>query len=97
MRMVRSNRRAALALLIFVGVGLLACGPRHRSMSTLGKEMDYYAKERYEQALRYMEASRYELAQQQFAVVEQTAVSPRLQQLAREGGAKAEAVIEAKR
>jgi hypothetical protein len=97
MNTVKANRWAVVALLIFLGLGLPGCGPRHRSMSTLEQEMEYYAKERYDQALRYMEVSRYELARQQFAIVEQTAVSARLQQLAREGYAKAEAVIEAKR
>lgn len=97
MNTVKLNRWVGVALLILLGFGLPGCGPRYRSMSTLEKEMEYYAKERYDQALHYMEVSRYELARQQFAIVEQTAVSPRLQQLARDGYAKAEAVIEAKR
>lgn len=85
------------ALLFVVGLVFFGCGPRHRLQATMDKEMEYYAKERYASALRYMEASRFELARQQFAIVEQTSVSPRLQALAREGYAKAAAIIEAKR
>jgi hypothetical protein len=97
MSMVRKKLWGGLLLLIFVGLGLLACGPRHRSITTLDKGLEYYAKERYDQALRYMDASRFELAREQFAIVEQTSVSPELQELARAGYAKAGAVIEAKR
>lgn len=97
MSMVRKKLWGGLPLLIFVGLALLACGPRHRSLTSLDKGMEYYAKERYDQALRYMEESRFELAREQFAIVEQTSVSPELQELAREGYAKAGAVIKAKR
>lgn len=62
-----------------------------------GMGMEQYAEERYAQALIYMEDSRYELARQQFAIVEKTAVSEKLRQLAQEGYDKAGGVIEAKR
>lgn len=92
------RRRGVLALVVLLVVlGGQGCGPRYRTVNSLGRDMNAYAKERYAQALHYMERSRYELAAEQFAIAERTAVSPKLQELAREGHAKAEAVIKAKR
>ena len=82
------------SMLILLGCG---CGPRYQSVETLEQGMEYYAKERYAYALRCMEASRFELAREQFELVQKTAVTPELQQLARDGYAKVAAVIEARR
>lgn len=86
-------------LLSALCLGAAGCTYRSRPavQQGLGLGMEQYAKERYAQALIYMEESRYELAQQQFAIVEKTAVSARLRQLAQEGYSKAGGVIEAKR
>jgi hypothetical protein len=83
-----------------LGVLLLTvsgCSARHRPMIAGGRAMEGYAEERYAQAVFYMEASRFELAKQQFAIAEKTAVSPELRQLAHEGYDKAAGVIAAKR
>ena len=76
---------------------VLSCSARHRQSLFPGRGMERYAEERYAQALFYMEASRFELAKQQFAIAEKTAVSPELRQLAHEGYGKAAGVIAAKR
>ncbi len=83
---------------LLIGVLLAAVqGCSVRWPVTSGDGMEKYAEERYSQALLYMEASRFELAKQQFAIVEKTAVSPELRQLAHEGYNKAAGVIAAKR
>lgn len=84
-------------MVLAAGVAGQGCSNRYRLAAAGGSGMDAYAKERYGQAMLYMEASRYELAQQQFAIVEKTAVSQELRQLAHEGYNKAAGVIEAKR
>lgn len=91
------SRRPAQALLLMLSLLIMSCSMRPYSMSTAGKGMEKYAEERYAHALRFMEAGRFELARQQFAVVEQTAISPELKSLAQEGRDKAAAIIEAKR
>ena len=73
------------------------CSNRYQLAAAGGSGMEKYAEERYGQALLYMEASRYELAQQQFAIAEKTAVSEELHQLAHDGYNKAAGVIAAKR
>lgn len=73
------------------------CSPQYRLTTPGSAGMEKYAEERYAQALLYMEASRFELAQQQFAIVEKTAVSEELRQLAHEGYANAAGIIKAKR
>lgn len=74
-----------------------ACSTRYRLTAPSSADMEKYAEERYAQGLLYLEASRFELAQQQFAIVEKTAVSQELRQLGHEGYNKAAGVIEAKR
>jgi len=85
-----------VALLVIV-LAVQGCSNRCRLTAPGGADMEKYAEERYAQALLYMEASRFELAQQQFAIVEKTAVSSELRELAHEGYTKAAGVIEAKR
>jgi len=83
-----------LLVVVLAGQG---CSNRHRLTSPDRTDMEKYAEERYSQALLYMEASRFELARQQFAIVEKSAVSVELRDLAHEGYSKATAVIETKR
>nr|MBF0223093.1 hypothetical protein [Desulfobulbaceae bacterium] len=60
-------------------------------------KMDAYAEARYRKAMHYMEESRYELAQQQFAIVAATANSAQLKKLGLDGYAKADTAIAVKR
>ncbi len=85
------------ALLLTLCLAIQGCGGRYRLSMPIGTGMESLAEEQYAQALLYMEASRYELAQQQFAIAEKTAVSPELRQLAHDGYTKAAGAIEAKR
>ena len=59
--------------------------------------MDAFAEQRYKKAIRYMEESRFELAQEQFAVVAATADSPELKELGLAGYSKAGTAIVLKR
>lgn len=59
--------------------------------------MQKYAEARYLKGLRYMRESRFELAQEQFAIAAATAVSPELQNLARTGYAKVDLALAVKR
>lgn len=88
---------AGRAVLFFLCLVMQGCANRYRLTMPISTGMEGYAEGRYAQALRYMAASRYELAQQQFAIAERTAVSPDLRQLAHDGHSKAAGVIEAKR
>ena len=63
----------------------------------LDKKMDVYAEVRYRKAMDYMEASRFALAQEQFAIVAATANSPKLKQLGLDGYAKADTAIAVQR
>ncbi len=89
--MVRGGIGFVLCLAVF------GCSPYCRNISPCSTNMEKYAEARYAQGLLYMEASRFELAQQQFAIVEKTSVSQELHQLAHAGYNKAAGVIEAKR
>ena len=71
------------------GCGRLGLGP--------GPSMERYANERYQTAMRLMDAGRFELAKEEFTVAEKSALSPELRQSAKDGRLKAEAIIEAKR
>lgn len=94
----RDHRRsAALMLLLLLPLAFMSCSRRYHSMATAGKGMEKYAEERYAHGMRYMEQGRFELAKQQFAIVERTAISPDLRELAHQGHDKATAIIEAKR
>jgi len=93
---VTRSRGWGFLLIVFL-LGLAGCASHHPSMSTINKGMEYSARERYAQALRYMEANRFELAQEQFAIVKNTADSPELYELACEGYKKTTAAIEARR
>ena len=88
---------AGCAVLLSLCLAVQGCGNRYRLTMPISTGMEGYAEDRYSQPLRYMQASRYELAQQQFAIAERTAVSPDLRQLAHDGYNKAAGVIEAKR
>jgi hypothetical protein len=93
---VKGNRGwGILSIVLLLGLG--GCAAHHPSMSTINKGMEYSARERYAQALRYMEANRFELAQEQFAIVKNTADSPELYNLACDGYEKTTAAIEARR
>ncbi len=61
------------------------------------KKMDIYAEARYRKAVHYMEESRFELAQEQFAIVAAIANSPELKQLGLDGYSKADTAIAVKR
>ena len=86
----------SVVLLVLV-LAVQGCSSTYRLTAPGSADMEKYAEERYAQALVYMEASRYELAQQQFAIAEKTAVSLELHDLAHEGYNKAVNVIKAKR
>ena len=89
---------AGCAIALALALAAPGCSNRYQlAAAGSGSSMEKYAEERYGQALLYMEASRYELAQQQFAIVEKSAVSLELRQLAHEGYSKAAGIIEAKR
>jgi hypothetical protein len=88
---------AGCVALLFTLGAVQGCTGRYSLTAPSDASMENYAEDRYAQALLYMEASRFELAQQQFAIVEKTAVSEELRQLAHDGHSKATAVIEAKR
>lgn len=60
-------------------------------------KMDTFAEARYRKAMHYMEESRYELAQEQFAIVAATANSSQLKKLGLDGYAKADTAIAVKR
>lgn len=91
------NYRVGRTLLLGLLLAMQGCSKLYLPTTANGRGMERYAKERYAQALVYMEASRFELARQQFAIAEKTAVSPELHQLAHEGYNKAAGVIAAKR
>lgn len=94
---VTKNRVGVVLLLIVFLSGSTGCAAWHHSLMSISKGMEYDARDRYNQALRYMEADRFELAQEEFAIVKRTADSPKLYELACEGYDKASAVIEARR
>lgn len=93
---VTRNRAWAIVLMVFLAE-LTGCASWNHSLLKLGRGMEYDARDRYTQALRYMEADRFELAQEEFAIVKRTADSPKLYELACEGYDKASAVIESRR
>lgn len=82
--------------LLLLGAG---CESIKNSMpwEQVDKKMDVYAEARYRKAIHYMEESRFELAQEQFAIVAATANSPKLKQLGLDGYAKADTAIAVKR
>ncbi|MBA3014785.1 MAG: hypothetical protein KKD63_11865 [Proteobacteria bacterium] len=82
-------------VVIMVSLAVVSCGTYLTTNSDRG--MEKYAEERYAHALKFMEAGRFELAREQFAIVNRIAVSPELKALAAKGQDKAVAVIEAKR
>lgn len=91
-------KMASMASVLLVVTGLAGCATWHTiTHPLLDTGMERSAEKSYAQGLRYLEAGRFELAQEQFAIVEQTATSPELQQLAHEGQAKAAAIIAGKR
>jgi len=98
MRRKNGNRRQAGWVWLVLSVLLAAgCSARYHSMATEGKGMEKFAEERYAHALRFMEEGRFELAREQFAIVERTAITPELKGMAQAGQDKAAAIIEAKR
>lgn len=82
------------AALLLAGCESLA--PGRFGLNDEGR-MQQYAEARYLKALRYLDESRFELAQEQFAIAAATAVSPELQNLAREGYARVDRAIAVKR
>ncbi|MDD5758374.1 MAG: hypothetical protein PHI06_04760 [Desulfobulbaceae bacterium] len=86
---------SALALLLLLAA--YGCSNRYPLTNSGGDGMENYAKACYAQGLLYMENNRFELAQQQFAIVEKTAVSEELRQLGHDGHNKAAGAIRAKR
>ncbi len=59
--------------------------------------MDDYADARYRKAISYMKESRFELTQEQFAILAATAKSPELKKLGLDGYSKAYNAIAIKR
>lgn len=94
-RIVKTTVNSA-AMLLFL-LATQGCSNQYRLTNSDDSGMEKYAEERYAQALLYMEASRYELAQQQFAIVKKTAISEELHQLGHDGYNRAAGVIKAKR
>ena len=60
-------------------------------------QMEEYAEARYEKAMRYMESGRFELAQEQFAIVASTTVSEELRRQALYGYEKIAKVMAVRR
>ena len=89
-----------LLLLLFLMITLLAgCDTLRVELlkANNSRLMEKFAEVRYEKAVRYMEESRLELAQEQFAIVAATAVTPELRARAMNGYAKADRAISVKR
>jgi len=86
---------SALALLWLLAA--YGCSNRYHLAPSGSDGMEKYAEECYAQGLLYMESNRFELAQQQFAIVEKTAVSEELRQLGHDSYNRAAGVIKAKR
>jgi len=87
---------AALVGAVLMGGGCAALNGRDAAEAA-ARRMDAYAVTRYENAMRYMEAGRYELAMDQFAAAVATARTPEMRRLAEEGYAKAGRTIAARR
>ncbi len=83
-----------LLALLFTGCDTLRTS--YRELSPSGK-MENYAETRYNKAINYMKVSRFELAQEQFALVAATTNSPELRQRALEAYTKADRSIALKR
>lgn len=96
-RQKSSPPRTFWAVLMLCVLLTASCSTRYHSMATEGRGMEKYAEERYAHALGFMEAGRFELARQEFAIAEKTAINAGLKRLAQEGHDKAAAIIEAKR
>lgn len=90
-----------LLVAVMAAIFLVGCNTWRSSKSMLGFDnewkMERYAIARYEKALDYMEQNRFELAQEQFAVVAATSVSPDLRKQAMEAYARADKAIAIKR
>ena len=88
-----------VALLVASVPFLAGCGTIKNKMpwEKLDLKMDDYADARYRKAIIYMKESRFELAQEQFAIVAATANSPELKKLGLAGYSKAYTAIAIKR
>lgn len=78
---------------------LVSCTSMKQSLhlEKVEQKMGAYAEARYRKAMMYMEDSRFELAQEQFAIVAVTAASPSLRQLGIDGYSKADRAIALRR
>ncbi len=85
-----------LLLVVVIGAGCAGIGNQDPAAAARGK-MDAYAAMRYDNALRYLEAGRYELAMDQFAAAAAAATNPELKRLAEDGYARAGRSIAARR
>ena len=88
-----------LALLMAFGAAVTGCETIQNSMpwEKVDRKLEVYAEARYRKAIHYMEESRFELAQEQFAIVAATANSAELKKLGLDGYAKADTAIAVKR
>lgn len=93
------NRTGFVVLLATCALVLFGCESIKNSMpwENVNLKMESYADARYRKAIRYMKESRFELAQEQFAIVAATANSSELRELGLEGYSKANKAIAVKR
>ena len=90
------SRWLPLVLLVLMGAGCAGIGNQDPAAAARGR-MDAYAAQRYDNALRYLETGRYELAMDQFAAAAAAATDPELKRLAEDGYARAGRTIAARR